>query len=275
MFCISVVTTTGNQSKKKTKTHHCKTVIFHSTSSWTSLKSRRGRLHEFPAKGIRSPHEVLTKMITSSCKPRWDLMKTTIILTGLLLVFNAEKVIKTDWSTSWKLQQVLRLWGSRCSLLKVSENPEGVSELSFAPSGTYVSCDVRTGVLVFLSADKAFASFFPASGPHQSRAPLIPGEPLTQWQAGDLADTAASVLQQVLFVSSSYRRGHWHFSFARKWHWWHRSNPYHAPKAHVKKFLTCLCDETDRWKAKTHLVLFVAELRVKTQVQCNPANSDL
>lgn len=50
---------------------------------------------------------------------------------------------KTHWSTSWKLQQVLRVWGSLCPLLKVSANPEGVSELSFTPLGP--TCLARWG----------------------------------------------------------------------------------------------------------------------------------
>lgn len=62
------------------------------------------------------------------------------------------------------------MWGWHSSLLRVSANPEGVSGLFCAPSETYVSYKVRTGGLVFLSADRAFASAL-----SRSRTPSIIG----------------------------------------------------------------------------------------------------
>lgn len=106
-----------------------------------------------------------------------------------------DKSISCSPSGNPGVAQVWRLSGSHCSLLGVSANPEEVSELSCTPSGTSVSCEVTTRVLVFLSADRAFAS-----APSGSRTTSIMGtldpqraaDSVTSWWPGKHSCVCAS-----------------------------------------------------------------------------------
>lgn len=154
----------------------------------------------------------------------------------------------------------MRGWHS--SLLRVCQQTlKGFQGFSARPPRP--TCLTRWGQEVWCSCQQTGLSqvLFPAPGPHQSSAALILSERLTQWQAGDLANTAASVLRQVLFVSSSYRGGRWQFSLKQENGTGESSIPRPRNTSLRISGIFMPRDRSLKGKKKSHLVLF----KVKAQ----------